>query len=120
MPGPGHFTISDEWTNKMKNPGFGGSKRYNLAGSREGPGPGNYNPSERTLSTAPSYTMSGGCHVKGGRADQPGPGAYNPSLDYAKENLGGVKIGTNPRGNNYRGDGVPGPGNYNVSGRLGG
>lgn len=41
-------------------------------------------------------------------------------MDCAKENLGGVRIGTSDRANNYHGDNVPGPGNYNVSGRLGG
>lgn len=52
--------------------------------------------------------------------DVPGPGTYNPRVDYSKENLGGVRIGTSPRGSKYLGDGVPGPGNYNVGGRIGG
>lgn len=62
----------------------------------------------------------GGQRSKGARVDIPGPGQYNPKVDCAKENLGGIKIGTNPRGNKYLDDGIPGPGNYNVSGRLGG
>jgi hypothetical protein len=75
MPGPGHFTINDSWSNMVKNPGFGASKRYNVANSKEGPGPGNYNPSEnRVCSTAPAYTMVGINRSKGGRHDSPGPG----------------------------------------------
>jgi hypothetical protein len=42
----------------------------------------------------------------------PGPGAYNPKVDYAKENIGGVKIGTGKRSNKV-GSEAPGPGNYN-------
>ena len=86
----------------------------------EGPGPGNYNLNERTLSTAPAYTMGGGAlrKSKSGKTDMPGPGAYNPRVDYSRENLGGVKIGTSPRGTKYENHGIPGPGNYNVSGRI--
>ena len=58
-----------------KNAGFGSSKRDGLSLSRDGPGPGNYNPNERTLSTAPSYTMcGGGARSKSGRTNLPGPG----------------------------------------------
>lgn len=53
LPGPGHFSIGDDWTNKKKNAGFGSSKRGGLGMSKEVPGPGNYNPTERTLSSAP-------------------------------------------------------------------
>ena len=54
------------------------------------------------------------------KGTMPGPGAYNPRVNYSKENLGGVKIGTSPRSAKYNNEGVPGPGNYNVTGRLGG
>jgi hypothetical protein len=66
--------------------------------------------------------MGGGSlrNSKSGKNTMPGPGQYNPRVDYAKENLGGVKIGTSPRGFKYNNEGVPGPGNYNVHGRLGG
>jgi len=38
--------------------------------SKEGPGPGNYNPTERTLSSAPQYTMGGaGPRSKASRQD---------------------------------------------------
>lgn len=75
MPGPGHFTINDDWTQKLKNPGFGASKRYDVAGSRDGPGPGNYNLNERTLASAPSYTMGGGGpRSKAYNSSLPGPG----------------------------------------------
>ncbi|CDW82018.1 UNKNOWN [Stylonychia lemnae] len=121
LPGPGHFSIGDDWGNKKKHAGFGSSNRGALSMSRDGPGPGNYNPTERTLSTAPQYTMGGGGQrSKAGRTDQPGPGQYNPKVDCAKENLGGVKIGTSPRGQRRNNDAQPGPGNYNVTGRLGG
>lgn len=76
VPGPGHFTLSDDWTNKKKNPGFGSSKRYNVAGSKEGPGPGNYSVNERAaLSSAPSYSMvGGGARSNSGKNQLPGPG----------------------------------------------
>jgi hypothetical protein len=69
-----------------------------MASSRQGPGPGNYNPSEKTLALAPSFTMSGN-RSKHSKVENPGPGAYNPKVDYAKENLvgGGIKIGTSTR-----------------------
>jgi hypothetical protein len=122
MPGPGHFNVGDEWGRKTKNPGFGASKRCDVASSKEGPGPGNYNPTERDLNSAPCYTMGGGSlrQSKSGKSAMPGPGQYNPRVDYTKENIGGVKIGTSPRGTKYNNEGVPGPGNYNVQGRLDG
>jgi hypothetical protein len=118
LPGPGHFTISDDWSKLKNNAGFGQSNRYNVANSKEGPGPGNYNPTERTLTAAPSYTMSG-ARPRTAKYELPGPGQYNPRVDYAKENIGGVKIGSSTRGH-FASLEVPGPGNYNVSGRLGG
>lgn len=102
IPGPGHFNIGDDWTKNMRNPGFGASNRYNVASSKDGPGPGNYNLDERTLNSAPSYTMGGGAvRSKVGKNEMPGPGAYNPRVDYSKENLGSVRIGTSPRGSKY-------------------
>ena len=43
----------------------------------------------------------------------PGPGQYNPRVDYAKENLGAVKIGTGTRDQGKAlpgGKDAPGPG----------
>lgn len=71
------------------------------------------------MGSAPSYTLGGGRTKDGVKKFAPGPGAYNPSVEYSKENLGGVKIGTSIR-NKQSSDNPPGPGNYNVGGRLGG
>lgn len=49
----------------------------------------------------------------------PGPGQYNPSVDYAKENLGGIKIGTSKRSGNKELENVPGPGNYQAYNSIG-
>ena len=97
MPGPGFVTVEYDWSKNGKNPGFGSSKRGSVAGAALGPGPGNYNPSERTLSAAPAYSMGYKKHGKGEGTNSPGPGAYNPQVDYSKENLGGVRIGTSTR-----------------------
>lgn len=51
----------------------------------------------------------------------PGPGAYNPSIGAAKENIGGVRIGTasrDQRGAMSNTLDTPGPGNYNISSHL--
>ena len=123
VPGPGHFNIGDDWGKKLRHPGFGESKRCDVASSKEGPGPGNYNPDERrSLASAPAYTMGGGALRKSAadKSSMPGPGAYNPRVDYSKENPGSIKIGTSPRNSKFNTEGVPGPGNYNVTGRLGG
>lgn len=77
VPGPGHFTISDDWAHKNKNAGFGSSKRDGLSLSRDGPGPGNYNPTDRDLNAAPQFTMGGGRYKsasKSNRNNIPGPG----------------------------------------------
>lgn len=75
LPGPGQFTIEYDWTKLKRNPGFGTSNRGVVAGSREGPGPGNYNPVERTtLSTAPAYTLGYKKPLKEGNQFNPGPG----------------------------------------------
>lgn len=53
----------------------------------------------------------------------PDPGTYNPRDSYTKENLGTCKIGTGTRDGNTQlpgGKEVPGPGNYNIRGSLGG
>ena len=53
----------------------------------------------------------------------PGPGQYNPKIDYAKENLGSVRIGTGKRDNGGAlpgGKDIPGPGQYTVGTALGG
>ncbi len=121
VPGPGHFNVGEDWTHKTKNAGFGASNRYDVARSIEGPGPGNYTLNERTLGSAPAYTMGGGSLSKSHtKSTLPGPGQYNPRVDSSKENLGGVKIGTGERGTKYENHGIPGPGNYNVGGRLAG
>ena len=79
MPGPGHFSIGDDWQNgkNRRNAGFGSSKRNGLSQSRDNiPGPGNYNPTERVVaSNAPQYTMgTGGRSGMGGKNQLPGPG----------------------------------------------
>lgn len=65
------------------------------------------------MAHAPSYTMG---YKKQNKSNEfaPGPGAYNPALNYSKENLGGVKIGTSKRQDLLSSD-APGPGNYNIS-----
>jgi len=51
----------------------------------------------------------------------PGPGQYNPNVGAAKENIGGVKIGTSKRdGSLVSSKDMPGPGNYNPSSSIGG
>jgi hypothetical protein len=58
---------------------------------------------------------------RGENSKAPGPGQYDPKIDYAKENIGGVKIGTSLRDSkNMISGGAPGPGNYNITGSLGG
>ena len=60
---------------------------------------------------------------KSGADKSPGPGAYNPKLEYLKENLGGVKIGTGTRDSKGAlpgGKEVPGPGAYVISGTMSG
>jgi hypothetical protein len=54
--------------------------------------------------------------------NSPGPGQYNPKVEYAKENIGGIKIGTGTRDSRglTGGKDVPGPGQYNAGGNLGG
>lgn len=72
--------------------------------------------------TAPSYSMGYKKDLKQGNSNAPGPGAYNPRVEYAKENIGGVRIGTSTRDSKgmLGGKDVPGPGQYNSSGNLGG
>ena len=120
MPGPGHVTVEYDWSRQSHAGVFGTSKRGNLAETKLAPGPGNYNPNERNLGTAPCYSM--GYKKAGGKGGEslPGPGTYNPKVDYAKENLGNVKIGTSTRVALQNSKSNPGPGNYNIHGSLGG
>lgn len=73
------------------------------------------------MSNAPAYTMPGRKQNKGNDFI-PGPGAYNPDVRMSKENISGIKIGSEKRdqkrmlGSNDN----PGPGNYNTSHGLGG
>lgn len=45
-----------------------------MAGGKEGPGPGNYNPLEKNLSTAPAYSMGYKNAKNGDGSWTPGPG----------------------------------------------
>ena len=61
--------------------------------------------------------------AKSGLNKSPGPGAYNPKIDFSKENLGGIKIGTGTRDSHGALAGakeVPGPGQYELKRSLNG
>jgi hypothetical protein len=81
------------------------------------PGPGTYDQTVR--SSAPKYWIGAKTGGKRQQASQPGPGAYNPFSTSLYEKLNGPIIGTSERGD-APGRAVPGPGQYDVRGNLGG
>jgi len=68
----------------------------------------------------PAYSMRPRTSGAESNLKSPGPGSYDPRVDYAKENLGQVKIGTSTRNSIKSLAEVPGPGQYTVGGSLGG
>ena len=93
MPGPGAFNPSDNLYHDMRSTKFGSSKRYELSGGGEGPGPGTYSFYDRNIGTAPAYSMKGRYGKEKG-SGVPGPGQYNPSVDAAKESISAGRFGT--------------------------
>lgn len=116
-PGPGNYDpISVQ---KNKNVIIGTSKRASLPVNGYTPGPGSYDCPLR-VGEGPKYVMNP-------RRDDsnllspkyiPGPGAYNPSVDLIKGNNSGAKIGTSNRTELYDSKANPGPGQYDVRGRI--
>jgi len=50
----------------------------------------------------------------------PGPGAYSPAVDLTKNKTPGMRMGTGNRSDLYDTKANPGPGQYDVRGRLAG
>ncbi|TNV81347.1 hypothetical protein FGO68_gene8366 [Halteria grandinella] len=124
LPGPGTFNVSYDWRKLRQHPGFGTSNRGDVAAAKTmAPGPGNYNPLEMGKSKPPAFSMGIKTGGKNFGDKSPGPGQYNPKIDYAKENLGSVRIGTGTRDQGssvFTGKDMPGPGQYTLGTSLSG
>jgi len=118
-PGPGQYEIK----NSHGAPAYkiGSSQRQGLSQSMIGPGPGAYSYNSRAI--------EGPKHVMTARHEDtslnylkstPGPGAYTPAFDKSKDRSPAVGIGTSNRTELTGTKAVPGPGQYDVRGRLGG
>jgi Sperm-tail PG-rich repeat len=78
------MTIDDWSKHNTHASGFGSGKRSNMAQSKDGPGPGNYNCLSKDMHNAPSYTLAARKDNKYFNYN-PGPGAYNPDVSAARE-----------------------------------
>ena len=118
-PGPGNYEprlISSAKTVKM-----GTSVRSPLSDSVKTPGPGSYNITSK-VGEGPKYIMNPR------REDEkvqnarylPGPGAYSPSVEFVKNHQPAIGMGTSQRSGLYSTKSNPGPGQYDVRGRIAG
>lgn len=118
-PGPGNYDVRPATTGK--NIRIGTSVRSPLNGNSTTPGPGSYNYNSK-VGEGPKFVMNP-------RRDEgklqnsryvPGPGAYSPSVEYVKNSAPRSGMGTSQRGGLYSSKSNPGPGQYDVRGRIGG
>jgi len=114
-PGPGEHHIIMRPT--AVGARFGTGQRSALVINTT-PGPGTYD--AQVKSDAPKYVIAARTGQKKQQATQPGPGAYNPFGSTLYDRLNGPIIGTSERTDNPNGKTVPGPGQYDVRGDLGG
>jgi len=119
-PGPGNYNPA--LTKSGQNIKIGTSMRSPLSASVKTPGPGSYQFSPK-VGEGPKYIINP-------RRDDvaksqqsryiPGPGAYNPSVEFVKGKNPAIGMGTSSRDGLYATKSNPGPGQYDVRGRLGG
>jgi len=98
---------------------FGSSKRASLPVNMYTPGPGSYDYSTK-VGEGPKYIMNPrreGSNLLSPKY-LPGPGAYSPSVEFVKEKNSGPKMGTSIRTDLYDSKANPGPGQYDVRGRV--
>jgi hypothetical protein len=119
-PGPGQYEIKNAHSGAPSYK-IGSSQRQDISQSGVGPGPGAYSYNSRAI--------EGPKHVMTARHEDtslnylkstPGPGAYTPAFDKSKDRSPAVGIGTSARSDLAGLKVVPGPGQYDVRGRLGG
>ena len=85
------------------------------------PGPGTYAPKGNR--NGPAYSLSGQRTedpVMRERARMPPPGNYNPDDSLIKQKPPGVAFGKRPKSASMLGDGMPGPGQYDLKSTLAG
>ena len=87
----------------------------------EVPGPGAYDSNNQR--NAPAYSMSG--HrtedpIMKDKAKLPASNVYNPDDSYCKNRPPTVSFGSRPKVSDLRGNGMPGPGQYQLKTTLGG
>lgn len=122
-PGPGNY--DPRGSQGKGGVRIGTSVRSPLNGHSSTPGPGSYE-YQRKVGEGPKYVMNprrdeGG--IGGGMSNSryvPGPGSYNPDVHMTRDKAPGAKMGTSNRADLYEGRANPGPGQYDVRGRLNG
>lgn len=116
-PGPGSYNISGNIGRNDKKGLIKERSRPQSAAYSKVPGPGAYNP--RRMRKGKNQKIGTQEKLSMGRykTGTPGPGAYEPG----KRRKGGkVRIGSAVRRPLYDSKNTPGPGNYNVRGKIGG
>jgi len=118
-PGPGSY--DPQATRGNQNVKIGTSVRSPMGRNGNTPGPGSYEYSLK-VGEGPHYVINPRREDNSGQKTKyvPGPGAYTPSDGLVKEKRTGVRIGTSNRSDLYDTKLNPGPGQYDVRGRIGG
>jgi len=119
-PGPGNY--NPRLIQSQQNIRIGTSMRSPMSEGAKTPGPGSYALSPK-IGEGPKYIINP-------RRDDvaktqharyvPGPGAYTPSVEFAKTKSPAIRMGTSSRDGFYETKTNPGPGQYDVRGRIGG
>ena len=122
-PGPGAYQPSNPTAKasySKRSSSFGTSKRPPIAKATSNPGPGEYG-YEKSYGSA-KYSFAGKKPDPKPVNPVPGPGQYNPEANYTWSNTAHHIIGTGQRSNISKGRPrtIPGPGNYNISGKADG
>lgn len=121
-PGPGNYD-----PRAVQGKGgvrIGTSVRSPLNRNSGTPGPGSYE-YKLKVGEGPKYVMNprreeGGAVNTSNSRYVPGPGSYNPEVHMTRDKAPGVKMGSSNRADLYEGRANPGPGQYDVRGRLNG
>jgi hypothetical protein len=118
-PGPGSY--DPQGVRAKQNVKIGTSVREPMNRSGNTPGPGTYDYSQK-VGEGPKYVMNPRRDDSGFTNTKyvPGPGAYSPNTGLVRDSNTGVRIGTSNRNDLYDAKPNPGPGQYDVRGRLAG
>ena len=117
IPGPGTYATQTYVGKDTQGKTIAG--RVKERSLNDVPGPGTYVPADKRA--GPAYSLSG--HrtedpLMKEKSKLPPPGTYNPDDKFVKHKSPNVSFGTRPKTSDLRGDGAPGPGQYQLKSTL--